>query len=435
MSLLNRSRMLLPTLMAAATPQIACVANFLSLCSYVTRSRKNTKSADGSLSASDASPPGLSTGGEPVAAMQAADPETSQTSTNGQTIERLKALNTAMQKLNKKLGSGTIMRLGEQPVSAADCMLSGCLSLDIALGGGWPRGRIVEIFGPESSGKSTLALHAIAEVQKAGGQAVLIDAEHAFNRDFAGKLGVNLKELAVCQPGYGEEALEVVDTVLRSNAVDLIVVDSVAALLPRAEQEGDMGQTQVAAQARLMSYACRKLAPIAAKAHCTVIFINQLRHKVGVIYGNPETTSGGNALKFYASVRVDVRAREKVKGPDKTEVGVRVRAKVVKNKVAPPYRSAEFVILFNKGIDQDASLLEACEMLGLIQAKGSHYYYNDERIGHGREAVASALADNAALKADLLAQFKEKLQQAPSLEAGLRQHSVDDDQDGGLLTG
>eukprot|EP00775_Hariotina_reticulata_P005020 gene5020-5261_t len=310
--------------------------------------------------------------------------------------KRLNALNHAMQKLNKKLGNGTIMRMGEPShATRMECISSGCFTLDVALGGGWPRGRIVEIFGPESSGKSTLALQAIAEVQKAGGKALLVDAEHALNREFAEKLGVRV-------------------------TVDLIAVDSVAALLPRAEQEGDIGQVQVAGQARLMSAALRKITGTAAKMNCTVVFINQIRHKVGVLFGSPEITSGGNALKFYASQRVDVRVKEKVKGPHGAgEIGVRVKAKVVKNKVAPPYRSAEFIIAFNKGIDKFANLLEACEMLGIVIAKGSHYYYGQQRLGQGREAVSSQLAGNEQLRGELVAAVRNALQDPGALEAAL----------------
>ncbi|KAF8064520.1 KIN4A [Scenedesmus sp. PABB004] len=362
----------------------------------------------------------------------------------GEGAARLASLNEAMQRLNKKLGSGTVMRLGQHPAGAAlECISSGCSTLDIALGGGWPRGRIVEVFGPESSGKSSLALHAIAEAQKAGGQAVLVDAEHAFNRDFARKLGVHVDDLVVCQPSCGEEALEVVDTLLRSRAVALIAVDSVAALVPRAEQEGDMGMAQVAGQARMMSQGLRKLAGTAAKTNTCLLFVNQLRHKVpapppggaarrrarpraettsaalsaerlsaaaaaaprqvGVLFGNPETTSGGNALKYYASVRVDVRVRERVKGPDKAEVGVRVRAKVVKNKVAPPYRSAEFTINFQRGIDGAATLLEAGELLGFVDSKGSHFYLDGAKLGHGRDAAAAALERDAPARERLAA--------------------------------
>lgn len=333
--------------------------------------------------------------------------------------QQVAALDAAMKHLNKKLGSGTIMRLGETPATHMECISTGCLTLDIALGGGWPKGRIVEVYGPESSGKSTLALHAIAEVQKAGGQALLVDAEHAFNREFARKLGVNLKELIVCQPSCGEEALEVVDTVLRSHAVQLIAVDSVAALLPRAEHEGDIGMAQVAGQARLMSQALRKLTGVASRTNCTIIFINQLRYKVGVLFGSPETTSGGNALKFYASQRVDVRVREKVMGPDKVEAGVRVKAKVVKNKVAPPYRSAEFIIQFNKGIDMNATLLEACELLGIVTAKGSHYYYKEQKLGHGRDAASARLAGDEALRSELTGLVRKALQDPAALEAAL----------------
>lgn len=305
---------------------------------------------------------------------------------------KLKMLHNVVANINLKHGEGALMSLGDKPLAVA-VTPSGCLTLDRALGGGYPKGRIVEIFGPESSGKTTLALHAIAEVQKAGGNAVFIDAEHAFDQAYAKALGIDTSELLVSQPDHGEMAFNILDELVRSGSVDVIVVDSVSALTPRSEVEGDIGTPQVGAQARLMSLALRKVAANASKSNCTIIFINQLRYKVGVLYGNPETTSGGQALKFYSSVRLDIRSKDKVmSGSD--VIGNRVRVKVVKNKVAPPFETAEFDMIFGHGIDALGCVLDAGEELDAVVRKGSYYYFNDLRLGQGREKAIQYLRDN-----------------------------------------
>lgn len=308
-------------------------------------------------------------------------------------------LEKVMAEINATYGKGSIRKLSDKPI-AMECTSSGCLTLDVALGGGYPKGRIIEIFGPESSGKTTLALHAIAEVNKKGGMATFVDAEHAFDVEYAKRLGVDVDRLLVTQPDNGEMALEVVDRMARSHSVDLVVVDSVAALLPRAELEGEMGSTQVGAQARLMSTGLRKLAATAAKSKCTVIFLNQIRMKVGVLFGSPETTSGGQALKFYASCRIDIRSKEKIQGEGE-QTGVKVKAKVIKNKVAPPFREAWFDIMFGTGIDSAGCLLDSAETLKVVARRGAYYYMGETRLGQGRDAVLRMLIDEPDKRAAL----------------------------------
>jgi len=307
---------------------------------------------------------------------------------------RDKALESVMSSLDGQFGKGTIMKMGAAGTMKIDTFSSGSLTLDMALGGGIPRGRIMEIYGPESAGKTTLGLHAMAEMQKSGGVAAMIDAEHAFDAEYAAKLGVNVDKLLVCQPESGEMALEVVDQLVRSSAVDVILVDSVAALVPRAEIEGEIGMIQVGSQARLMSQALRKLVQNAAKCKCTVIFINQIRYKIGVIYGSPETTPGGNALKFYCSVRVDIRRAGFIKGADGLDAGIRVRTKVVKNKVARPYRVAEMDIMFHKGISSVGCVLDCAEELGIIARKGAWYSYGGSNLGQGRDKTVAYLEEH-----------------------------------------
>lgn len=312
-------------------------------------------------------------------------------------------------KIEKLYGKGSIMRLGDKQIVPVDVISSGCLTLDLALGiGGWPRGRIVEIFGPESSGKTTVALHAIASCQQAGGAAAFIDAEHALDPIYAEKLGVDINNLYVSQPDDGEQALNIADELVRSAALDLIVIDSVAALTPRAELDGEMGQSSVGVQARLMSQALRKLTGIISKSNTCVIFINQIREKVGVMFGNPETTPGGRALRFGASVRVDIRKGDAIK--DGTAfVGNRTKAKIVKNKLAPPFKTAEFDIIFGKGISQYGCVLDLAVEKGLITKKGSFFKYNDDNIGQGRENTVQYLADNPELADELIAKIKESV--------------------------
>jgi recombination protein RecA len=307
--------------------------------------------------------------------------------------ERAKAIDLAVAQIEKQFGAGSIMKLGEAHKIDVETMPSGALSLDLALGGGIPRGRIVEIYGPESSGKTTLALHAVAEVQKAGGVAAFVDAEHALDPEYAARIGVNLDTLLISQPDTGEQALEITETLVRSSAVDLIVVDSVAALVPRAEIEGEMGDTHVGLQARLMSQALRKLTGVIAKSKCTVIFINQLRIKIGVMFGNPETTSGGQALKYYASVRMDIRGTEQIKDGD-ISIGKHVKVKIVKNKIAAPFKVAEFDIMFNEGISVAGDVLDLAVKFELVEKSGAWYAYRGEKIGQGREAAKQYLRDH-----------------------------------------
>jgi recombination protein RecA len=311
--------------------------------------------------------------------------------------ERKKALDLALSQIEKQFGKGSIMKLGEGAQMNMEYISTGSLDLDIALGiGGVPRGRIIEIYGPESSGKTTIALHVIAEAQKNGGIAAFIDAEHALDPGYSKKLGVDIENLLISQPDTGEQALEITEALVRSSAVDVIVIDSVAALVPRAEIEGEMGDSHVGLQARLMSQALRKLAGAISKSNTTCIFINQLREKVGVMFGNPETTSGGRALKFYASVRLDVRRIDSIKQGDEV-VGNRTRVKVVKNKVAPPFKQAEFDIMYGQGISREGSLLDTGVMAGIIQKSGSWYSYNDEKLGQGRENAKDFIRENPKL--------------------------------------
>ena len=318
-------------------------------------------------------------------------------------------LELALAAIEKKYGKGSIMKMDGENIQQVEATSSGCLTLDNALGiGGFPKGRIVEIYGPESSGKTTVALHAVAEVQKKGGTAAFIDAEHALDPLYASKLGVEIENLYISQPDSGEQALEILETLVRSGAIDIVVVDSVAALTPQAEIDGEMGDSHVGLQARLMSQALRKLTAVASKSKCTIIFINQLREKVGVMYGNPEVTTGGKALKFYATVRIDIRKTDALK--DGTEiVGNHVKAKIVKNKVAPPFKVAEFDILYGTGISALGCMVDVAVEKGIIQKSGSWFSYNDEKIGQGRERVLEYLRNNADVADEINAKVREKL--------------------------
>ena len=321
---------------------------------------------------------------------------------------KLKALGLAVDQITKQFGNGSIMKLGDSKKIDIELIPSGALSLDLALGGGYPKGRIIEIYGPESSGKTTLTLHAIAEVQKQGGTAAFIDAEHALDPSYAKRLGVDTDNLLVSQPDNGEQALEITETLVRSNAVDLIVVDSVAALVPQAEIDGEMGDSHMGLQARLMSQALRKLTGIINKSKATVIFINQIRMKIGVMFGNPETTTGGNALKFYASLRMDIRRSGQIKS-DEDVIGNRTKVKVVKNKVAPPFRIAEFDIMYNEGISKTGDVLDLAAEHGVVGKSGAWYDYNDKKIGQGREATKQYLKDNPELLAEIDKKVREKV--------------------------
>jgi recombination protein RecA len=312
---------------------------------------------------------------------------------NGASEGKTKALGLALDAIEKQFGKGSIMKLGEAHATGVETTPTGSLSLDLALGGGIPKGRVVEIYGPESSGKTTLTLHAIAEVQKQGGTAAFIDAEHALDPAYAKRIGVDVDNLLLSQPDNGEQALEITETLVRSNAVDLIVVDSVAALVPRAEIEGEMGDAQMGLQARLMSQALRKLTGVISRSKATVIFINQLRMKIGVMFGNPETTTGGNALKFYASVRMDIRRTSQIKQGEEM-IGNRVRVKVVKNKIAPPFRQAEFDIMYNEGISRAGDILDLAVQHNIVDKSGAWFAYNDAKIGQGREAAKAYLQEN-----------------------------------------
>lgn len=323
-----------------------------------------------------------------------------------------KALQLVLDKMDKTYGKGTVMRMGDSAIDdSVGVIPSGSLGLDIALGvGGYPRGRVIEIYGPESSGKTTLTLHAIAEAQKAGGIAAFIDAEHAFDRVYAEKLGVDVENLIISQPDNGEQALEIADNLIRSGAIDIIVIDSVAALTPKAEIEGEMGDSKMGLQARLMSQALRKLTATISKTKCTAIFINQLREKIGIMFGNPETTTGGNALKFYSSVRLDIRRVSQIKTGDEA-TGNHVRVKVVKNKVAPPFRQAEFDIMFGEGISKVGEILDIGVEKGLVQKSGSWYSYQDTKLGQGRDAVKDLLKDNPELSEELEESIKTAIQE------------------------
>ena len=315
--------------------------------------------------------------------------------------EKLKALQAAMDKIEKSSGKGSIMKMVDESVEQVEVIPTGSIGLNVALGvGGYPRGRIIEIYGPESSGKTTLAIHAIAEAQKAGGIAAFIDAEHAFDRFYAAKLGVDVDNLLISQPDNGEQALEIAEQLIRSSAIDIIVVDSVAALTPKAEIEGDMGDNKVGLQARLMSQALRKLTAAVSKTRTTCIFINQLREKIGVMFGNPETTTGGNALKFYASVRLDIRGSQAIKNGDEV-LGKQTKVKVVKNKVAPPFRRAEFDIMFGEGISRAGEIIDLGADLGIIKKSGSWFSYNETKLAQGRDAAKQVVADNPELAEEL----------------------------------
>ena len=341
--------------------------------------------------------------------------------------EKQKALETAISQIEKNFGKGTIIKMGENPKMNVSSVSTGSISLDMALGiGGLPKGRIVEVYGPESSGKTTLTLHAIAEVQKTGGQAAFIDAEHALDPVYAKNLGVDIDNLLVSQPDSGEQALEICDALVRSGAVDIIVIDSVAALVPQQEIDGDMGASHVGLQARLMSQALRKLSGTISKTNCIVIFINQLREKVGVVYGNPETTTGGRALKFYASVRIEIRKAESLKNG--TEIyGNRVKCKVVKNKVAPPFKTAEFDILYGSGISKSSEIVELGVNLGILDKSGAWISYNGTRIGQGRDNARATIDNDPPLAAELEAKIKEKASTVDMLEIG--EDEIEDDLD------
>jgi len=323
--------------------------------------------------------------------------------------EKLKALQLTMEKMEKTFGKGSVMKLGDAAIEKLDVIPSGSLTLDLALGvNGYPKGRVVEIYGPESSGKTTLAIHAIAEVQKQGGIAAIIDAEHAFDQFYAEKLGVDTQNLLISQPDNGEQALEIADNLIRSGAIDLIVIDSVAALTPKAEIEGEMGDSQMGLQARLMSKALRKLTGSISKANCCCIFINQLRDKIGVMFGNPETTTGGNALKFYSSIRLDIRKSSQIKDGEDV-MGNRVKVKVVKNKVAPPFKKAEFDIMYGEGISKVGEILDLGVDLNIIKKSGSWFSYGETRLGQGRDAVKNVIHDNPDLMLELEEQIKSAI--------------------------
>lgn len=327
--------------------------------------------------------------------------------------EKLKALQMTMDRMEKTYGKGSIMKLGDQVIDDVEAIPTGSLTLDLALGvGGFPRGRIVEIYGPESSGKTTVAIHAIAEVQKQGGIAAFIDAEHAFDRTYADALGVDTENLLISQPDNGEQALEITENLIRSGAIDLIVIDSVAALTPKAEIEGEMGDSKMGLQARLMSQALRKLTGTVSRTRCTAIFINQLREKIGVMFGNPETTTGGNALKFYSSVRLDIRRSGQLKSGDEV-LGNTTKVKVIKNKVAPPFKKAQFDIMYGKGISKEGEIIDMGVEMNIIKKSGSWFSYGDTKLGQGRDAVKQLLEDNP----DLMDELENKIKESLSPEA------------------
>ncbi len=344
-------------------------------------------------------------------------------------VERKKALDAAMSQIEKQFGKGSVMKLGEFKAMEVEAIPTGALSLDIALGiGGVPRGRIIEIYGPESSGKTTLALHIIAEAQKENGEAAFIDAEHALDPVYAKHLGVDIDNLLVSQPDTGEQALEITEALIRSGALDVVVVDSVAALVPKAEIDGDMGDSHMGLQARLMSQALRKLAGAINKSKTVLIFINQLREKIGVMFGNPETTTGGRALKFYASVRMDIRKIENIK-KDGEIIGSRARVKVVKNKVAPPFREAEFDIVYGKGISKEGNILDTAVNLDIIEKSGSWFSYNGNRIGQGRENVKNFLKENPDIMAEVEKKVRDNFEKAFEKSLGDEEEEKDDDDD------
>ena len=325
---------------------------------------------------------------------------------------KLSSLKTILEKMDKTYGKGSVMMMGERSVEHVEVIPTGSLGLDVALGiGGYPKGRIVEVYGPESSGKTTLTLHAIAEAQKAGGIAAFIDAEHAFDRFYAEKLGVDVDHLVISQPDNGEQALEIVENLIRSGAIDIIVIDSVAALTPKSEIEGEMGDSKMGLQARLMSQALRKLTGTISKTNCVAMFINQLREKIGVMFGNPETTTGGNALKFYASVRLDIRRGQQIKNGDSV-IGNRTKVKVVKNKMAPPFRSTEFDVLYGEGISRVGEIIDLGVEYEVIKKSGSWFSYNDTKLGQGRDAVKDLLRDNPELAEEIESRVREKLAEA-----------------------
>ena len=324
--------------------------------------------------------------------------------------DKLKALKLTLDKLDKTYGKGTVMKMGDSPDKSVESISSGSLGLDIALGvGGYPKGRVIEIYGPESSGKTTLTLHAIAECQKKGGIAAFIDAEHAFDRFYAEKLGVDIENLIISQPDHGEQALEIADNLIRSGAIDMVVIDSVAALTPKSEIEGEMGDSKMGLHARLMSQALRKLTGSISKTNCTVMFINQLREKIGIMFGNPETTTGGNALKFYASIRLDIRRSTQIKNSDGVVMGNKTRVKIVKNKVAPPFKLAEFDIMYGEGISKVGEIIDHAVEAEIINKSGSWFSYEGTKLGQGRDSVKNLLKDNPELMETLETKLKEVL--------------------------
>jgi recombination protein RecA len=324
---------------------------------------------------------------------------------------KLKALQLTLDKLDKTYGKGTVMKMGDKAIEEVDTISSGSLGVDLALGvGGYPKGRIIEIYGPESSGKTTLTLHAIAEAQKAGGIAAFIDAEHAFDRNYAEKLGVDIENLIISQPDNGEQALEIAENLIRSGAIDIVVIDSVAALTPKSEIEGEMGDSKMGLHARLMSQALRKLTGTISKTHCTVFFINQLREKIGVMFGNPETTTGGNALKFYASVRLDIRRSTQIKDGENV-IGNRTKVKIVKNKVAPPFKVAEFDIMYGEGVSKTGEVLDLAVEFEIIKKSGSWFSYGETKLGQGRDAVKSLIKDNPELADELEEKIKARIKE------------------------
>ncbi len=324
---------------------------------------------------------------------------------------KLKALQLTLDKLDKTYGKGTVMKMGDKAIEEVEVISSGSLGLDLALGvNGYPRGRVIEIYGPESSGKTTLTLHAIAEAQKAGGIAAFIDAEHAFDRNYAEKLGVDIENLIISQPDNGEQALEIAENLIRSGAIDIVVIDSVAALTPKSEIEGEMGDSKMGLHARLMSQALRKLTGTISKTHCTVFFINQLREKIGVMFGNPETTTGGNALKFYASVRLDIRRSSQIKDGENV-IGNRTKVKVVKNKVAPPFKTAEFDIMYGEGVSKTGEILDLAVEFEIVKKAGSWFSYGETKLGQGRDAVKSLIKDNPELADELEQKIKARIKE------------------------